>query len=236
MTDTARQLELFQAHGMEREDLVRLLNEGSPRAVTVRLTRNRVSMASVDFGREGPVRVAVDEQFLTAPRRILTALRAYLRSGRARHWRVVAEYARELPTHGRSRVRRARLRRRGEVYDLGAVADEVNRTFFGGHIRYEIGWGRDGATGKRPRRSIRFGTWNPNTQTIRIHPRLDDVRVPPEFLRYIVFHEMLHAAVPTEQGNGRRLHHGKQYLALEKKFPDLPRMKRLCRQLLHTLA
>ena len=221
---------------MEREELVRFLNEDAPRAVAVRLTRNRVSMASVDFGREGPVRVAVDEQFLTAPRRILTALRAFVRQGRSRDWRLVADYARGLPTHGRSGTRRTRLRRRGEVYDLGAVADEVNRAFFGGQIQYAIGWGRDGAAGKRRRRSIRFGTWTPSTRTIRIHPRLDDTRVPPEFVRYIVFHEMLHAAVPTEQRNGRRLHHGRQYLALEKKFPDLPRMKRLCGQMLHTLT
>ena len=127
MTRVTRQLDLFHGHGMNIKDLVRFLNDGAPRAVTVRLTRNRVSMASIDFAGSGPIRVAVDEQFLTAPRPVLTALRAYARSGRQRNWRVVAEYARGLPTHDRSRVRRARLRRRGDVHDLGAIANEVNR-------------------------------------------------------------------------------------------------------------
>ncbi|NQT94437.1 MAG: SprT-like domain-containing protein [Lentisphaerae bacterium] len=236
MTHAARQLELFQAQGMDRSDLVSFLNEETLRPVTLRLTRNRVSMAWVDFAGEGPVRVAVDEQFLTAPPRILTALRAYVRHGRPRDWRAVAEYARGLPTHGRAHVRRTRLQRRGDVHDLGAIAGEVNRTFFSGQIQYAIGWGRDGASRKRRRRSIRFGTWTPGTKTIRIHPRLDDARVPQEFVRYIVFHEMLHAAVPAELQNGRRRHHGEQYQAMEKTFPDLPRMKSLCRELLHTLT
>jgi len=236
MTRADPQLDLFHGQGLDREDLVGFLNDGAPRPVTVRLTRNRVSMAWVDFAGEGPVRVAVDEQFLSAPRRILTALRAYIRRGRSRDWRVVAAYARGLPTHGRSKVRQPRLRRRGAVHDLGAVADEVNREFFGGRIRCGIGWGRDGAAGKGRQRSIRFGSWSPSSRTIRIHPRLDDARVPREFVRYIVFHEMLHAAVPSERRDGRRLHHGAQYLALEKQFPDLPRMKRMCKKMLHVLT
>ena len=85
------------------------------------------------------------------------------------------------------------LKTRGEVYDLKVLFDAVNTEFFSGQVRCRIGWGRDRTPGRRSRRSksIRYGSWSPSTQTIRIHPRLDDARVPAEFMRYIVFHEMM---------------------------------------------
>jgi hypothetical protein len=44
--------------------------------------------------------------------------------------------------------------------------------------------------------------------------------VPPWFLRYILYHEMLHAVVPDEPGpNGRRCVHTAKFYERERKFP-----------------
>ena len=51
-------------------------------------------------------------------------------------------------------------------------------------------------------------------------------------MRYIVFHEMLHAVVPRETANGRLNHHTRQFRTLETAYPNLGAMQDLCRELL----
>jgi len=36
----------------------------------------------------------------------------------------------------------------------------------------------------------------------------------------VVFHEMLHQAVPARDGNGRRVVHGREFRARERAYPD----------------
>src|SRR5213075_3179426 len=53
-----------------------------------------------------------------------------------------------------------------------------------------------------------------------INPDHDQPFVPPWFLRYILYHEMLHAVVPDEAGpNGRRCVHTEKFYERERKFP-----------------
>ncbi len=73
-------------------------------------------------------------------------------------------------------------------------------------------------------------------RTIRIHPLLDDSRVPRTFVEYIVFHEMLHAVVPSDRSSGRRYDHPEAFRVLERSFPNLPEMKVLASELLRMLV
>jgi predicted metal-dependent hydrolase len=58
--------------------------------------------------------------------------------------------------------------------------------------------------------------------------------VPEWFVRYIVYHEMLHIKHPARIINGRRVHHTKAFLAEEQRFPDYDeaqeRLDQLARQ------
>jgi hypothetical protein len=235
MSTAARQLDLFEGSTcLDPQGLLDRLNVSAGRRVTLRLTDNRVSMAWIDFAGSGPIRVSLDEQYLWAPPAVIDALCAYVRTHRKRDWQIVADYARQIPERSPSPERRPRLRSRGKVYDLKALRDEVNREFFGGAVKCRIGWGRAGSP-RRRRRSIRFGSWHAATRTVRVHPALDSESVPREFVRYIVFHEMLHVVVPGEKRNGRHYHHTAQFTALERRFPGYPEMKRLATRLLHSL-
>jgi predicted metal-dependent hydrolase len=55
---------------------------------------------------------------------------------------------------------------------------------------------------------------------IRINPVLDIERVPPYFVEFIVYHEMLHAFLGVKNKNGRRSVHSKEFRELEKRFSD----------------
>ncbi len=85
-------------------------------------------------------------------------------------------------------------------------------------IDVPISWGRDSG---RNTRSIRFGGYYPGEALIRIHPRLDQSFVPKYVIRYIVYHEMLHAHIGIEQTEGgRRSIHPRTFKRMERTFPE----------------
>jgi hypothetical protein len=59
---------------------------------------------------------------------------------------------------------------------------------------------------------------------VRIHPALDRGDVPEWFVRYVLMHEILHAALPPRLGKGRRwVHHGPEFRAREGEYVDYQR-------------
>jgi predicted metal-dependent hydrolase len=96
---------------------------------------------------------------------------------------------------------------------------ELNREFFEDSVSAHITWGR--MPSARRRRSIRFGSYSAEEDLIRIHPLLDQGFVPAFFVRYIVFHEMLHAHLGIEETpSGRRAVHTREFRRREKAYPD----------------
>jgi len=51
-----------------------------------------------------------------------------------------------------------------------------------------------------------------------VHPALDRKWVPDFFVDFIVYHEMLHQAVPWHNSVGRRQPHGRVFRARERQF------------------
>jgi hypothetical protein len=197
-------------------------------------------MASLKFLSESHVRVRLHEKFLTAPQKVWDALAAYISRRRRSDWSVVADFASAIDTSAEKPAeRKITLRQKGEVYDLAKIAKDVNRRFFNGRVKYRIGWGRERSVRSRRGRgiSIRYGSWSRSSGIIRIHPLLDDRRVPQKFVEYIVFHEMLHAVVPSDHSdNGRRYDHPENFRAFERAYPEFDEMRRLAKELLHVLC
>ena len=234
----ATQIELFPPDGgMEAGEIAEFLGSECEQSVRVTLTKNRVSMVSVDFAGIDTISVRLHEEFGRAPADVLRALRTFLRTRKKSAWREVSSFARAIGAEGTRREGTARSRTRGRVYDLMAIYRDVNRSFFSGRVDCHIEWGRRSTRRKRNARyrTIHFGSWSRSTRMIRVHPLLDDTEVPAEFVRYIVFHEMLHAVVPEVQINGRRYDHSPQFRALERAFPDLDRMRRVSKRLVDVL-
>src|SRR5690606_25166299 len=114
--------------------------------------------------------------------------------------------------------REGRLVTEGLFHDLQRLYNEVNRLHFGNEVRARITWGR--MPPSRRRRSIRFGSYTVEDNLIRIHPLLDQDFVPRYFVRYIVFHEMLHAHLGVkEASNGRRCVHTREFRERECAYP-----------------
>ena len=229
MCPPAKQLTLFEPHALLRppaqirpkaEDTARRLSQLLGMDVRLSITDNRSTVIS--FKRRPQTLVLrLHHMFLDAPEPIVRAIAAYAGLGKREAGPVLDEYIRT----NRVRLRPSRgptaLKQRGLFHDLQAMFDQLNQRYFESAIEARIGWGR--LPGTRGRRSIRMGVYLHEERVIRIHPALDRPEVPSYFVEFVVFHEMLHQAVPAERCGGRRQHHGREFRKREKTHPDFAR-------------
>ena len=122
--------------------------------------------------------------------------------------------------------RHLNLRHEGKYFDLQQIFDQLNARYFRGRLRdYDVKWGR--RRKQRAKEYFIFGTIQEEDRVIRINPLLDQPFVPRWFLRYILYHEMLHSVVPDETGpGGRRRVHTEEFNRRERQFPGYNRARR----------
>jgi len=194
------------------------------RPVHLTMTDNTSSVLTVRQARKGSLlKVRLHHMFLTASPQVVRALGTWIRSPDARKSGDVVNAFIEENTHRvRARSpRRMSLITRGRFHDLAPYYDELNATEFDGAVAAWITWGR--MPPPRRRRSIRFGTYSPSENVIRIHPLLDQEFVPRYFVRYIVFHEMLHAFLGVEERARGRRYHTAEFRRREQAYPGYAR-------------
>jgi hypothetical protein len=188
---------------------------------------NRSTMVS--FRREESVlHLRVHHMFVGAGGDVVKALAEYARARSPEAGRRLDQFVRENRVRIKpidvERARQKPLRARGACHDLEAVSAALNRRYFDGGIDARIGWGR-GTTGRK-RRSIRMGAYYHDTRTILIHPALDRPEVPRYFVELVVYHEMLHQAVPQQRdGDGRRCIHSAEFRRRERLFAEFDRAR-----------
>ena len=103
-------------------------------------------------------------------------------------------------------------RKRSSDPKLKQLFDRMNENLFGNKLpEVTVRWGR---FNKR-----KLGHWDAFRNEIVINPLLNKPEVPPYVLHFILFHEMLHIALPPYRQNGRLLRHHKEFKAAEKQFP-----------------
>ncbi|HYG66845.1 MAG TPA: hypothetical protein VD838_04270, partial [Anaeromyxobacteraceae bacterium] len=231
-----RQLDLFDPRFARKEARVaaaRKLADDLSSFLTerVRLTIHDNRSTMVSFRRRtGEVHYRVHHMFLDAPGDVIRALATFAGPARGADGvrrRDAGERIDAYVRAHRARIgapRYDRLEPRGRVHDLQAIYDRLNADQFGGAIEARIGWGP--VRGGRRRRSIKTGVYVQDARVIRIHPALDRREVPEFYVAAVVFHEMLHQAVPAREVNGRRIVHGADFRRRERAYVDHERAKR----------
>ena len=118
------------------------------------------------------------------------------------------------------------LRQEGTHFDLGVMFSQLNRRYFRNRLRdYKVEWGR--RRKHRPKDHFVFGTIQEQDRVIRIHPLLDQAFVPSWYLRYVLYHEMLHSVVPDKLlRSGRRQVHTAEFNRRERAFHSFYRARR----------
>jgi hypothetical protein len=213
----ARQLPARQVVLVKAEHLARRLSRDLNTSVRLSVTDNRSTMVS--FRRaQSNLRLRLHHMFLDAPDPVVRAIADYAGRGERHAGPVLDDFIRgRQPLIRQGRDPDVTLNPHGRCFDLQAIFDRLNRTYFQTSIRASIGWGRMPC--KKRRKSIRLGLYDHQTREIRIHPALDRPEVPAFFVDFIVFHEMLHQLFPSSNRTGRRVHHSRTFREREKSFP-----------------
>ena len=112
----------------------------------------------------------------------------------------------------------------GVYHSLPEICREVNRSYFNGQIDIsKIGWGL--------RKSWnRMGHYDPVHQTITLSPVLDSPKVPGFVVRYIIYHEMLHAIFEDMPPRGAPRYHCTEFHRAERAYPDFARSRKFLRE------
>jgi len=205
-------------HEGARQSLERKLSTGWTRPVVLSITDNRHAMISHSEER-GVVRARVHHMFLDAPARVQDALVRYVRQGDRDASELIGRYIESnTPRLARGARHHRKLVTQGKHHDLLALFQRLNEQYFDGALHVLVTWGARTARPRTPRATIKLGSYAFQDRLVRIHPALDRRWVPRYFLEYVMFHELLHHAMPATRGPGRRLLHPPEFRERERDF------------------
>lgn len=101
----------------------------------------------------------------------------------------------------------------GRAHDLATSFSRVNLRLFGGRLGAPNLLWSERITGRV------FGRYRKDRDEVVISRSLDDPDVPPEIVDFVVYHELLHRDMGTEERNGRREVHSPEFRRREALFP-----------------
>ncbi|MCX7624868.1 MAG: hypothetical protein N2Z21_01430 [Candidatus Sumerlaeaceae bacterium] len=208
---------------MSAESFQRRLEElvGAPLILRLNCNTSQVLSVKTPAGSSLPI-VSVHRAFLQADDKVLRAVAQFIRQPTPHCRRVLRQFIASIPHEEFRQPARQTLRlcSRGRYYDLDQILRDLINTFFSAELSVAITWGRNGKPLCRRRRHIQLGSYNHHQRVIRIHPMLDSPHVPEYFVRFVVYHELLHAKLDSQRdASGRRQLHTRTFRLLERRFP-----------------
>jgi hypothetical protein len=177
--------------------------------------------------REGRVFLRLSDVFVEAPDAPIGGLIRILFAKLLRR-KVREEWLEAYRTHARrddvlqasEAARKERGRKRflpagGRVFNLDAIFDRLNRTYFGDRLdRPSLGWTLRDAWRTH-------GHYDAAHHAIVLSRTLDGPETPTFVVEFVMYHEMLHVAMPSELRDGRHRHHTAAFRSAEAAFPGM---------------
>ena len=168
--------------------------EKSGRTIKLTLTDNSTSMLSVkDLG--SLLAVRLHRMFLEAGPDVLGELAAYIKTRMGKtplFWEFIKSNQHHIAPPP---PREVKLKAAGCHYDLEEIFSRLNIEYFSGKLACAITWGVRRRVRARQRT---LGSFTASSDLIRINPVLDARRVPRYYVEFVLYHEMLHAALFME--------------------------------------
>ncbi len=203
------------------DDVLRSLRDRLGAPVGWVWTENRAVYLSLRPG-AGSWTLRVHRSFRDAPAPVWAAVERFLRTGDRRCLGPARAHFEAGRAQGEGAPRRASLRPRGRVHHLGEILAEVTaHRHFRGLPPVPITWGRRARPGLR---HVRLGSYRQGSPgappLIRVHPVLDDPRVPRYVVAQVVHHELAHHCLTQARGERQGRAHGPAFRELAGAFPD----------------
>src|SRR5208337_4558320 len=197
------------------EFLVHTFEKASGRSVTLVLTDNSSSMLSIR--KKGTVScVRLHRMFLCADEGTLKEIALFIKHGSGSMTRFRAFLNKMSGLIRRDPPRSFPVRTQGKCYDLLAIFEQLNEEYFDSRLTSVITWGT--WSSRKAVRKRTLGSYSNHTNIIRINPVLDRKTVPEYYIAFVVYHEMLHAALGIMEKDGRRSVHTRAFRERERLF------------------
>lgn len=212
------------------------LTSGLNLPVELRLTQNRVSRLSVRF-KSNRICVRMREEFLHATPAFWRTLKKFLADRTRLAWSALCREMNAFPLPAPPTLPRKPflpLQPKGDFHDLTPILKEINDSWSWTTPSPCITWGPHRRK-VRATQTIHFAAYHAEFHLIRIHPILDDPRIPNGFLSFLVFHERLHAELGREQIGCRFFHHSPRFRMRESEFPNAAHWRDFSRSLIPLL-
>lgn len=207
------QLALLFSHN--RESLQDYLEKETGKALCLVITDNSTSMLSVKT-RGKSVSVRLHWIFLNAGNDVIREIAGFIKNRRSRT-PLIGKFIKDNRHFLKENpCRPTPIRIHGRHFNLREIFNSINDEYFEGRITASITWGNRNQRWAVKRRTL--GSYSSHTNTIRINPCLDRKNVPLYFLKFIVFHEMLHGDMHEDKKNGRRSMHSAEFRRRERLF------------------
>lgn len=189
------------------------------------INENRCTMLNVLERKRDRARLSIHRMFLDAPEDVISAIAHYVQGMKKK-----GKEGRDLLLRGyiqsnlsrfnySNRLNQSTLNTQGKVYDLDAIYKQLNSSYFQDRLKLRITW--YGKPFNKRRSRVIFGQYYDHLKLIKIHRMMDDPFFPEYFVRFVVYHEMLHEVIPgyvDERGFFRT--HGAKFKEEERKFLD----------------
>ncbi|HIG11102.1 MAG: hypothetical protein ABGY71_12120 [bacterium] len=228
-----------ESQALSEEDWSRELETLLGYAVEVRFGRSRTAPVQLLPAKGGELLrrpalrrgwiIRLHEVFAHAPQAARADLAAWIRVGRrARRASAALDawLANALASLPEKPCKKARIEPQGEFHDLSVFCEELLSSHFRADFESlrppPVTWGRRGKS--RTRGRLHLGSFSLRTGIVRVHSVLDQEAVPEWLVRYVLFHELLHAAISDDPDSaGRQRHHGPRFKARERAYADYAR-------------
>ena len=223
----------------QKTQLWRKLEDLSRKKIDLSIHANqRLWMRIEPCGNPKRWRVKLHRAFLEAPPPVVHALARLLLSNDRKSHQSIQRFINtqsqrpEFRNGPRSGARQA-LRTAGRHFNLKQQLDAVCSEYFPQLSPPAISWGRRTKIGQ----SIQLGTYCRQEALIRIHPLLDSLEIPEYYLRFIIYHELLHHILPEQKSpSGRIMHHNREFRRLESRYNYFAQAQNFERNLFKVLA
>jgi hypothetical protein len=206
-----------------KDTLKNYLEKETGKNVSLAITDNSDRILSVETKKK-TLFVRMHWMFLHAGNDVLKEIGEFVKRKKGRT-PCIRKFIRENNKYLKSKSFRAKRGcAQGSHYNLYEIFNFLNNNYFEDRISASIVWGK-----KSPCRSVRkctLGSYNSHSNTIRINPVLDRKTVPGYFIKFIIYHEMLHADISEERKNGRISVHSAEFKKRERLFKDYEKASR----------
>ena len=171
------------------------------------------------------LRIEAHQAFASAPRQVILALLWTILAGKnarmpdgSSSLEMVKAYSaskayQKVASALEGGTRPSAARMRGQHFDLQQVFEQVNQTYFAGKMKAPV------LVWNKTITHLKFGHYQPNTDTVMISISLDNAKTPAYVIDYVMYHELLHRQMGTSKNGSRTYAHTKSFRQAEARFP-----------------